>query len=226
MASQSEQSCGPRERQMRRRRGNPLFPGPRRHVSDDDLRQAHREDETQREEFMERFQALVQRAIDLKPNESSDSVLELKAELDRAYTECSALAGDNGKILDAIRRLVEVTMGAVRRAAGPDPTAAQELEQEEMARRTNYELLRYPLVADLMLPQSPVAEDELVPTLLSETDEALDSALWLFEKEHLQKLAAEARSVLVGIEARGQRPPEAWARLAQMERAAGAGKVN
>jgi hypothetical protein len=223
MTSQSEQSVGPRERQLLRRRGNPLFPAQRRLVSDSELNKARAEDEAQREEFMERFQALVQRAVDLKPNEESDTILALKADLDRAYTECSALSGDNGKVLDALRRLVEVTMGAVRSAAGPDPTAVQELEQEEMARRTNYELLRHPLVADLMLPRSPVEEDELVPTLLSEAAEAVDAALWLFEREHLGKLVAEGRELLATLEAQGQRPPEPWARLEQMEQAAGSG---
>jgi len=222
MVSDSTNDIGPRERHLLRRRGNPLFPARRRHVSDKELARARRQDEEQKQAFLQRFQNLVQQAADLKPNESSDNILELKAGLDRAYVECSALAGDNEKILQAIRRLVDVAMQAVSNAAGSDPTARQELEQEGLARQTNYGLLHYPLVADLMLPDAPVGEDELVPALLSEDADAVEAALWLFDTPQLEKLGREARELLSALEEQGQRPPQAWARLEQIEQAAGA----
>ena len=52
-----------------------------------------------------------------------------------------------------------------------------ELEQERQARSAHYQLLEYPLVADLLDPQSPIAADDLTATLLSSSADELRAAL-------------------------------------------------
>lgn len=208
---------GSRERHLRRRAANPLFAAALRGVTQADINAAQAEDQRDAQDFLERFRALVQRAVELKPNEESQTILDLKASLDHAYVECAAMAGDHQPIQDALRKLIEVMMGAVRAAAGDDPKAQAELDDEERARRAQFELLHHPLVADLMHPATPIDREELVAALLSDTDEAIRAALWLFEPEQLDEIREEARDLAIALRNKGDELPELWEKMKLLE---------
>lgn len=205
---------GPRVRHLRRRAHNPLFPPARRDVSTAEWEAAQHADAEQVRGFTVRFQGLVQEAAALQPNEESEVVLALKARLDQAYAEACALGGDLEAVKMALKRLIAAIMGAVRRGAAGDARALAELDDEELARAQQLRLLEYPLVADLMLPTSPIPGEELAASLLSAAAEELDAALWLFEAEPLAELAAQARALLADLP---QPPAEAQARLDQLQ---------
>ena len=208
---------GSRERQLRRRAGNPLFTDARRNVLQMDIDTARRLDEEEAQQFLERFRELVQRAVELKPNEESEVILDLKAKLDHAYVECTAMAGEHQPILQALRKLIEVVMQAVRASVGDDAKAAAELDDEENARRAQYELLVHPLVADLMRPDTVIEREELAATLLSENEEAIRAALWLFEPEQLEAIREEARDLTLGLHNQGIELPELWEKSKLLE---------
>lgn len=192
----SSEQPGAHERHLLRKLGNPLFYPT---VADDDavaLAQARSADAREHEAFMQRFQGLLQQAVALKPNEESETLLKLKAALDEAYTYCASLGGDLTPLLQGLARLTATVMAAVRRGAEQDPQALMELEQEAAARESHYRLLRFPLVADLMRPDSSITADELVPTLLCAPPDALEAALWLFDDEQLAALCAEGHQLL------------------------------
>ena len=130
-----------------------------------------------RAEFMASLRELVQQAVDLGPSEESQKILDLKAGLDRAYEDASGLGDDQSGNKEAIRQLTAVIMSSVRSAAGTDSRARQELDAEEEARRLHFQLLEYPLVADVLYPESPIGPDELAPTLLSSPRDALAAVL-------------------------------------------------
>ena len=77
----------------------------------------------------------------------------------------------------------------------------------------HFELLRQPLVADLLHPQSSIGAEGLAPTLLSETEEALAAALQMFDLEQLSQLYADAERCLNSCR---QAPAGAAERLAQI----------
>ena len=212
---------GAHERHLLRKRGNPLF-GRAVDAETDNAAQARARvaDEQERDAFMQRFQALLQQAMGLKPNEESEVLLTLKGALDEAYTRCTSLGGDLGPFRQGLARLTETVMAAVRAAAGTDPQAMMELDQEALARASHYRLLEHALVADLMRPDSVVPADELVPTLLSAQEDALEAALWLFDGEHLRKLGGEGRLLLSRCREQGVELPAAWRNLARLEQAA------
>lgn len=172
---------GRHERHLLRKLDNPLFPEEERVISPSQLLAAQRQDQAELVEFVTGLRSLVQQAIDLKPNEESDVILEIKARLDMAYEQASVLADDQIETKNAIQRLTQVIMNTIRSNAGADPTALHELQQEEIARNTHYSMLRYPIVADLLHPESTILEDELAPTLLSEDPQGLQAALELFD---------------------------------------------
>jgi hypothetical protein len=207
---------GPRERHLLRQLRHPgLFP--QRQLDEAALIRARREDYAQAAEFMEQLRTLVVAASELKSHSDSEPVLALKGRLDHAYTVAAGLGGDQEATRLAIRRLVEVIMRAVWTGAGDDPQARRELEEEALAREHHYRLLDHPLVADLMLPQSPVAAGDLVPTLLTESTEAVEAALWLFEPAQMADMASEARTLLTACAERGAEMPDAWVILRLLE---------
>ncbi len=208
---------GRHERHLLRRYGNPLFAAS--DLGPADLAEARRQDRDEANDFLGELRELVQRAVDLKPNEDSEVVLALKEALDMAYERASGLGGDQSGNREAIRQLLIVIMNAVRGAASDDPKALAELDAEDEARALHFRLLEEPLVADLLAPDSPIAPDELAATLLSESETATATALSLFDSTQLELLYDEARALLAAAEL-GREPRDiAEARLEQIRAA-------
>jgi hypothetical protein len=211
------QHPGRRERHLLRKRDNPLFSEEERRVSGADLQEAQRLDHEELVEFITGFQTLIHETINLQPNEDSGVILEIKERLDRAYEQASGLADDQTEAKGAIHKLLQVIMSSVEAGAGDDPQALQELEQEKAARAAHFTLLQHPIVADLLNPESPIAEKELTPTLLSEPTEGLQAALELFDKVQLAILCEEAQELLKRAEGDGVSVQEQRQRLLEME---------
>lgn len=202
---------GRHERHYRRRLDNPLFNPPA--LADDEvLSEAQRLDHEELIAFIEELRQVVARAVALKPQTETEDVLALKEDLERLYETAAGLADDQEGSRAAIRELLAVIMRTIQGNAEGDALAAQELEMEEQARRLHFGLLQQPLVSDLLHPQSVIDADELVPTLLSESEAAVQAALQLFDPEQRQELAAHARALLEARDPEHLRP-EAWQRL-------------
>ncbi len=205
------------------RADNPLFPEDRHSVTAADVLSAQLRDQNELKAFMEDFQALVQRAVELEPNADSEVILKLKEDLDRAYETVCGLMGDLDEIRQAIRRLVTTIMSAVRKGAGNDAAALARLDDEDAARALHYRLLEHPLVADLLRADDLISADELLPTLLSAESDAFAAALQLFTPEQLGQLIQDGhRLVQAAGDSRHPRLRDAAERLAEMERHAAA----
>lgn len=216
---------GRHERHFRRKIQNPLFPRPIEHYADGDLLETQRLDHGELVQFITHLRGLVTRAVNLPPNVASEAILSLKEGLDMAYETASGLADDQSGNRSAIRELTAVIMKTVRGGAGGDRLAESELEAEEQARAAHYALLEYPIVADLLHPNTLIEVDELAATLLGETPEALAAALSLFDAVQLSELVSESRMLLKGRAG----TETAQARLVLMEdylTKAGSGSVN
>jgi hypothetical protein len=209
---------GRHERQLLRKYENPLFPPATRLPTQDQLTEAQRLDHEELVAYIGDLRSLVGEAVALGPHEQSDVILDLKERLDKAYETACRLADDQTPNKEAIRRLVDVIMRSVWKGAGSDPQAHQELESEETARQAHYALLESQLVADLLDPESTIAQDELLPVLLSAEQADFDAALVLFDQVQLETLVSEGESLFRrGVE--NGYPDQARSRLEQMKRA-------
>jgi hypothetical protein len=204
---------GRHERQFRRRLDNPLFGERATQCTDEALLEVQRLDHEELLAFITHVRGVVQQAVDLAPTEESDVILKLKEQLDRAYEQSAGLADDQASYQAALAELIEVVMRNVERGAAGDPQAVDELAQERAARSAHFALLRHPLVADLLHPDSTIGSGDLAPTLLSTDSEELTAALQLFDLEQLSELHAEASRCLQAVD---QPPPEAGTRLEQI----------
>jgi hypothetical protein len=207
---------GRRERHLRRRHENPLFAWPPIAVEPLDLLEAQRADHEEMDAFRESFRTLVQRAMDLPPNAGSDQVLALKEDLERHYEQSCGLPEDHSPERAALRGLIELTARAVRRAAGSDPLAQAELDAEEQARAIHLRLLEQPLVADLLHPQTLIAPDDLLPTLLTAAPSELAAALEVFDTGQFLALVQQGHALLARLEGLGVNTQVARERLLAM----------
>jgi hypothetical protein len=185
---------GRHERHLLRKYENPLFPEAARHLTQAQLTESQRLDHEELVAYISDLRNLVGEAVALGPHEQSDVILSLKERLDQAYETACRLADDQTPNKEAIKKLVEVIMRSVWKGAGNDSLAHQELEQEEIARQAHYDLLESPLVADLLDPQSQIAEAELLPVLLSAEQADFEAALTLFDPAQLEALLSQAES--------------------------------
>lgn len=191
---------GAHERQLMRRTDNPLFPEDKRQVIQVEINQAQRRDVDEALAFQEDFRSLVQRAIDLSPQEDSEVILKLKEDLDLGYERCCGLAGDTRELKSALKKLIGIVMQAVWQGTADDAAAHTNLREEEIARATHFDLLEQALIADLLRPDSLIGSDELVPTLLSESESAVSAALEIFDSIQLTELCENARKLLQSLD--------------------------
>lgn len=219
MNLQFSSTPGPRERQLRRKYLNPLFVEADKEITQQDLEIAREQDQTELQQFLQDFQSLIQQAVDLKPNTDSKIILDMKERLDQSYTRCCAMPGDVSEIKAAINQLIQLIMEAVRQGAANDPLALSKLDEEDVARQTHQQLHSHTLIVDLLLPDSPISETELLPTLLSETTEAVQAILQLFDAEQLRLLYETGKTQLEELQRNGHDLPSAWANLALLESA-------
>ncbi len=223
MLAETEEMCdsgaavGMHERHLQRKDGNTLFALPPADYSSEEYLQAQQRDKEELYRFHDEMREVIQQAIELDANVESEVVLELRGKLDQLYTRCSGFGSHCKEHKQNIRKLIDLVMKAVWQAAGDDPQARMELEQEEMARQQHFRMLEYPLVADLLLPDTPIEHDELLPTLLHASMEELEAVLWMFEPAQLQLLCMEAAKLLEQRKAEGQQLEEAWKKLTLMQ---------
>jgi len=201
------------ERHLRRKDGNPLFAVPPHDYTEADYLHARKLDNRELNTFQCDMQEVIQQAIDLPANAESEVVLTLRGKLDQLYTRCSGFGGSCDSHKRAIRKLIEIVMSAVWQAAVDDPQAHMELESEEMARQQHYCLLEYALVSDLMRPDTPISQEELVPTLLQSDEDELEAVMWMFDPQQLRSIHEQAVALLEQRRAQGYELPTAWENL-------------
>ena len=197
------QNPGAFERHLIRKDKNPLFEERQTVVNSDSLMEAQQKDHDILQKFMLDFREVMSQTVSFKPNEESEIILEVKDKLDKLYATSVSIADDQQKVRESIKKLLTIIMKSVRKGAENDAHALQELEQEDMAREANYAFLESKLVADILDPDSPIENEDLIPTLLSANKDDLALASQLFDQEQLTYILTEAESLLNKLESEG-----------------------
>ena len=195
---------GAHERHLIRRHQNVLFDARATEVSSDSLQQAQKQDHEILQQFMLDLREVMNQAVSLKPNEDSEIILAVKDKLDKLYATSVSVADDQSKVQDSIKKLIQVVMQAVKKGAEQDLKALQEIAQEEEARESHFSFLESKLVADLLDPNSPIEEDDLLPTLLSADKDDLALATLLFDEEQTLILLEQGKTLLDRLESKSE----------------------
>lgn len=187
---------GRHERHFRRKLENPVFPRPIHAFNNEELLEVQRLDHEELLAFLPSLRRLVKTAVELKPNEETQAILDLKADLEKHYEQACSLADDQTANKQAIAQLIEVILATVQRNAVGDSLAEQELRDEVLARSTHFSLLESTLVADLLHPHSVIQADELAPVLVTDPGDMVRPAMELFDVEQRLQIGAAMRSLL------------------------------
>jgi hypothetical protein len=207
---------GPRERHLQRKFNNPLF-GANSEVSKEMIHAAQRQDHSAMQEFMLGFRELVQRAVKLDASVESDVILLLKAQLEQQYAVCTGLPGQPAAIQEALKKLIAAISSTLRSTSKDDPHALEKLAKDEEHTQLHLHLCEYMIVSDMLNPDDIISDDEKLPSLLNEGDDALQAALALFPPQRIAQLVDEGKLLLEKIEAGGCAVPLARQNLRQME---------
>jgi len=207
---------GPRERQLQRKHNNLLFiaAGP---VTQEQVQTAQREDHSAMQRFMERFREVVQRTVKLDKQVETDDLLKLKAELEQLYAVSTGLPGEQTAIPDAIRKLIGAIGKTLLSSSKTDAHFIEKLQEDERHTTLHLHICTHAIVSDILNPDAIIGNNELMPTLLSESEDALQATLMLFSPEQQRLMVEEGESLLKQIEAEGHHLPMARQRLSQME---------
>ena len=195
---------GAHERHLIRRSNNPLFGERKTEVNSDTLMEVQKKDHDILQAFMVDIRNIMVQATSLKPNEDSEVILEVKDKLDKLYAASVTVADDQSRVKESIKKLLVVIMSSVRKGAGDDAHALQELEQEEMARQANFTFLESKLVADILDPDSPIEDKDLIPTLLSAEKDDLALASQLFDSEQISFILTQGELLVNQLEKDGE----------------------
>jgi hypothetical protein len=211
---------GCHERHLQRRYNNPLFPESRRGVSTAQLIESRQKDEQDKERFMTEFRKLLESTAALNGQVETEEILQLKGDVEKLYIQCVSLSGDTAEFKQALLKLHDAVLLAIRESAGNDALAQQELSKEYEAWQMHIRLLEHPLAAHLLRTDSPIEGDELLPVLLSEDSGTLENILIMFDDEQLSILLHGARQLMENIRQEGYQIPEAEKCLQELEKAA------
>ncbi len=187
---------GKHERHLIRRANSPLFGKRHQPLHQKSLEHAQRKDHEELIKFINHLRGLVSQAMNLSSNVESDVIIKLKEKLDESYEEAARLADQQDDNKAAILALIESIMSTISKNAAGDTLAFQELGKERQARGTHFALLENPLIADIIDPNSAIADDELIPTLFSVSPEVLEKTLVLFDLAQLMEIQKDANILL------------------------------
>lgn len=205
------------ERHIQRRYNNPLFASSPT-ITAQTLQAAQQRDATERLAFEKGFTELLEETSSLDNQVEAEVILRIKQRIDSLYEQCAGLGGDYQQAKTALRKLVDIVMQAIKSSSADKPELLTQLEEETFAREMHFQLLEHSLVAHLLHPETPISEEDIVPTLLSEEESGLRAAMSLFTPEQQQILCDAAEALLNQREAEGVHLPTArqqWAVMCQ-----------
>lgn len=186
---------GCRERHLRRKLDNPLFAPAERTTTLEALDAEQRRDDDELTAFLASVKALVARVSELSPDSDTGEVVALKSRADTYYEQCLGLPGDQRRVKAALIRLI-TELTRLNMQTLQDTRSLVALQEEQVRRLAHFTRLEFPLTGDICRQQSPLAEHDLVPTLLSEPADALTAALGLFDAARIADIRDEARTLI------------------------------
>lgn len=205
---------GARERQLMRRYANPLFDKELQLISLQALEQAQQQDKDEEQSFAKALHDLLNRVAAYQGKEETEVILAAKKDADLLYEQCAGLAGDHQREREGLLKLNDAFMKAIRSAAGQDPLALSELDNEQQAREIHLALLDDQLVTDILRRDGVIHEDQLLPTILSAEPASIDLAMNLFNNEQRQVLIAQAQALTQRLQQEGKLSEEIQVKVA------------
>ena len=216
MSLQFSHQPGCWERHLQRQYNNPLFIEISPIITQHQIEIAQQKDQNDRHQFIKNFHQLLEDFTQLKAQEESEQIFELQGRVDKLYSECAVNGNYFQQEKQGLKKLSSLIYQAILNSGQHKAKVLEELEQAEIARKRHFTLLENSVIAHLLREDSPIAQNELVPTLLSEDKTSLQAAMSLFDPEQQQTLYNIAKILLERLQSQNLITDEIWQRLAIM----------
>ncbi len=190
---------GCRERHLIRKNSNPLFSNSQLELTQEFVDEARQQDLEEYNQFLDDFNNLIQEVSQLEERIETEIILEFKERIDRMHDQCVGFGRDVSIYLQALSKLYETIMNTIRIGAANDTLAISELNKEQEARKLHLEIINYTLVSDLIRADSPIEENELVASLLSDSAESVQVVMSLFDSPQRELIKAEAARLVAAL---------------------------
>ncbi len=162
--------------------------------------EARERDKKEQKEFLRNFKGVVEKVSKLPERADSERLLELIPELDSCYTQCMVLGAQFPKEKQALSRLIILFEQTLLRHAGTDNAFLEQFKQEQEARKMHHQALENPIVASMMRDDSPISNDELPATILSEPSSLIEEVLTFLNQEQIESLRKHAKELIISVE--------------------------
>lgn len=157
------------ERQLQRRDGSPLFPVERRVVTIQEILDAQKKDSALLLQFKEKFTSFYNECMcEMKRNNSLDSASSLLQETMSMLEEATAIGGNLERESGALEVLEESLIKSMNKAM---PDGAEILEKAHSLSS----MKRVPFFAQSVGKYKAISEDEVVPSLIAEDLETIET---------------------------------------------------
>lgn len=191
------------EQSLRRRHGNPLYAPSRRRVSPDELRSAIIRDAAEAREALADFMnlALQQRKLGRldDPGDIDAAVARFEDQIRRAR----GVAGEASKLADELRRIRAQLMQTWREGNAQADDVQRELDEIEESQRRRAPIENNSFVAQLLRDDSPIADADLAPALLSEDIDTIELAMSQLGPKRRRAVRRDALAVVSYVRLEG-----------------------
>lgn len=169
------------ERHLQRKHNNPLFPGPERLVTEEQITLARDRDRADALQLVEDVK-VVQLAIAELEHPSLGDVDRIRQRIDDLLHSAAQVGGDmSNRIVKMLDDTRESVMNAWCAGVGGNDKALEALEHAEAHQRLRTLVVNNPFVAQMLRKDTPIKPEDVVPALLCESPETIRIAMQVID---------------------------------------------
>lgn len=194
------QAPGCFERHLQRRYANPLFPHGQRSVTLEDITAAQLKDLHDYNQLRDSFLTFVQKTSELPSIMSAIRVSSLRQEIERLIeraTEIGLLAQEIRTVLVETRRDMLATL---RQSVKAYPTALEALDKANRQYDSSWPLISNHFIAQLSRSDSPIINEDIVPSLLSEDLDTVKLATKYLSNDTISGIAKATHETVESVD--------------------------
>lgn len=156
---------------------------------------AQQSDDQELREFLVDVNNLVGQVTGLSAQSTEGKIQQLISEAHHHYQQSSGLPGDQTRVKSALIKLItELTKLLISK--NQDLESLQKIQRGQEQRLAHFTRLEYKLTGDIFRDQSPIEQIDLAPTLLSESSEAVETVLALFNQPQISTIQKDSLKLI------------------------------
>jgi len=201
---------GAYEEHLKRRYNNPYFSNDRQNISNDDLTSAKETDEDDYHIARHLFSELLTEVenIGTSSTASMSEIQKIREKIDEVISFSIGVGGQAYKIAEEAKKLRESVISTMRDGVSNDANSLTALEKANAHHKQYTEKFNIPVIAQMMRDGSPIKNEDVLSTMLSEEPEIISIILSMFSNPEQQEFRENALALLQETKNSGYDDPQ------------------